>query len=148
VAPVTREAGSGLPPPSPFVPASEGPPDPRTALPSIPAGPEVLPRPALVVQAVYEFAARHPEVLRYMPCFCGCEHLGHRSNHDCFVAQRDRDGRVTWDVHGTSCGLCIDIARDAMRLHAAGKPLAEIRVEIESAYGRRRADRTPTMPVP
>ena len=30
-------------------------------------------RPAGVVRTVYEFAARHPEVLHYVPCFCGCE---------------------------------------------------------------------------
>jgi hypothetical protein len=24
-----------------------------------------------VVQQVYEFAARHPEVLQYVPCYCG-----------------------------------------------------------------------------
>jgi hypothetical protein len=59
-----------------------------------------LPRPAVAVQAAYEFAARHPEVLGQLPCFCGCDKLGHRSNHDCFVAARDAGERVTWDAHG------------------------------------------------
>jgi hypothetical protein len=53
------------------------------------------------VRAVYEFAARHPEVLSYVPCFCGCESAGHKHNADCFVAGRTSDGTVTsWDYHG------------------------------------------------
>ncbi len=69
-------------------------------LPPLPPG-LALAGPAQVVSAVYEFAARHPEVLRYVPCFCGCEQDGHRANEDCFVASRDSEGRVTaWDRHG------------------------------------------------
>src|SRR5437899_2009662 len=36
-----------------------------------------MPRSAEVVAAAYKFAAEHPEVLSYIPCFCGCEHSGH-----------------------------------------------------------------------
>lgn len=127
--------------------AADGLPDPRTELPALPPVPYALPRPFAVVLAAYEFAARHPEVLRSMPCFCGCEHIKHGSNHDCFVSARDREGRVTWDAHGASCGLCIDVARDAMRLYAAGRPLVEIRAEIERTHGSRSSNRTPTAPV-
>lgn len=56
-------------------------------------------RPREAVRAAYEFAARHPEILSYIPCFCGCQRKGHRSNHDCFVASRDEQGHVTWDAH-------------------------------------------------
>ena len=44
----------------------------------------------------YLFAAKHPEVLRYMPCYCGCEHpsTAHESNYDCFVDIIDRTGRL------------------------------------------------------
>lgn len=58
------------------------------------------PRPPDVVQAVYRFAAQHPEVMRYVPCYCGCEHSGHRDNEDCFVSARAADGQVTWNTHG------------------------------------------------
>jgi hypothetical protein len=46
-----------------------------------------------IVEA-YVFAARHPEVLQYMPCYCGCERETppHRSNYDCFVNSIDRTG--------------------------------------------------------
>jgi hypothetical protein len=54
-----------------------------------------------VVEAVYRFAAEHPEVLSHIPCFCGCENRGHKHNDDCFVSGRDEHGRVTdWEPHG------------------------------------------------
>jgi hypothetical protein len=52
------------------------------------------------VRELYEFAARRPDVLRYMPCFCGCWREGHRSNYDCFVDEVHRDGRVDIDRMG------------------------------------------------
>ena len=48
---------------------------PLPALPRVSFDP---PLPMAEVQQVYEFAARHPEVLQYMPCYCGCERLGTR----------------------------------------------------------------------
>ncbi|HVD93062.1 MAG TPA: PCYCGC motif-containing (lipo)protein, partial [Vicinamibacterales bacterium] len=47
-------------------------------LPPLPVTPFPAARPMEVVRAVYTFAARHPEVLSKMPCFCGCESRGHR----------------------------------------------------------------------
>jgi hypothetical protein len=56
-----------------------------------------------VVRAVHMFAAQHPDVLRYMPCFCGCQRGGHKGNDDCFVAGRDSAGKVkAWDTHGVT----------------------------------------------
>lgn len=101
----------GLPPPSTTIRAAPRPPrteapraTPTThapaALPPLPAMPAVPPRPPAVVRAAYRFAAEHPEVLERMPCFCGCERRGHRSNHDCFIAGRDVHGEPIWDRHG------------------------------------------------
>jgi hypothetical protein len=78
-------------------------PHPQENLPPLPfdAGPPA--RPAEVVRAVYKFAAEHPEVLGYTPCYCGCEREGHRGNDDCFVAKRNTAGDVTeWDPHGVT----------------------------------------------
>jgi hypothetical protein len=55
----------------------------------------------------YVFAAKHPEVLRYMPCYCGCEHprSAHENNYDCFIDIIDRTGalpRVSPDPMGFS----------------------------------------------
>lgn len=48
------------------------------------------------VREAYVFAAKHPEVLRYMPCYCGCEDpsFAHENNYDCFVDAIDRTGAV------------------------------------------------------
>lgn len=58
-------------------------------------------RPAGITRAVYDFASQHPEVLKYVPCYCGCEADGHPHNESCFVKARDGKGNVTqWDMHG------------------------------------------------
>ena len=104
-------------------------------LPPLPAGLNNAPRPPAVVRAVYEFAARHPEVLKYVPCFCGCERGGHKDNADCFVAGRDKAGKVTaWESHGMVCEICIDVGETAMRMHNSGASTAEIRQAVEQKY--------------
>jgi Protein of unknown function with PCYCGC motif len=71
------------------------------ALPPLPAVNFVPPRPTDTVRAVFQFAALHPEVLHHIPCFCGCQNLGHRHNDDCFVKSRDAKGVPTeWEAHG------------------------------------------------
>jgi uncharacterized protein with PCYCGC motif len=70
-------------------------------IPPLPTVPYPLARPPEVVHAVFAFAARHPEVLNHIPCFCGCQARGHKDNDDCFVAERDAHGRPTkWEPHG------------------------------------------------
>jgi hypothetical protein len=115
---------------------------PLLPLPSISFEPS---RPMAVIQQVYEFAARHPEVLQYVPCYCGCERDGHNGNHDCFVKKRAANGRVAeWDAHGIGCTICIDVARDAMTLSGAGATAAQIRAAIDLKYGSRYPSATPT----
>jgi hypothetical protein len=125
--------------------------DPRVLaadLPLLPPGVERAPRPVDVVRATYEFAARHPEVLSYVPCFCGCERGGHRGNHDCFVAGRDADGNVTnWDAHGVGCTICIDVAYDALQMFNSGATVADIRAAIDRKYDYPGGPKTPT-PMP
>ena len=62
-----------------------------------------------IVRAVYVFAAKHPEVLSYVPCFCGCETRGHKHNDDCFVAARDAQGKP--DRVGTARRWLSDLPR-------------------------------------
>ena len=79
----TSEDLAGLPmPPLPYVPQTAGPVD--------------------LMRQAYVFAARNPDVLSYVPCYCGCGMSdGHQSNVDCFVESRAPNGAVTeWDVHG------------------------------------------------
>src|SRR5476649_1634520 len=117
-------------------------------LPPLPAGLNTAARPAAIVRTVYEFAARHPEVLHYVPCFCGCERGGHKDNEDCFVASRDKAGKVTaWESHGMVCEICIDVAQQAMQMHNSGASIAEIRTAVEAKYAAMSQERhthTPT----
>ena len=113
-------------------------------LPPIPYEGYPSPRPMPVTQAAYEFAARHPEVLQYVPCYCGCERAGHGGNHDCFVHSRDAQGKVTWDSHGYGCAICIDVAYSAMQMHNSGASASQIRTAIDQKYGARYPNATPT----
>ena len=122
---VACDQNTGAPPATQT--ASVPPPPPQTMvqiapdLPPLPPGINASARPPEVTKAVYEFAARHPEVLKYMPCFCGCERMGHKGNDDCFVAGRDAQGKVKdWEYHGMGCEICIDIGQQAMQMHNAG----------------------------
>jgi Protein of unknown function with PCYCGC motif len=114
-------------------------------LPALPRVSYAPPRPMPVVQQVYEFAARHPEVLQYVPCYCGCERAGHNGNHDCFVKSRTANGAVSeWDAHGMGCTICIDVARDAMTLFNSGSSVTQIRTLIDQKYGSHFPSSTPT----
>ena len=114
-------------------------------LPPLPRVSYEPPRPQAYVQQVYEFAARHPEVLQYVPCYCGCEREGHTANHSCFVKSRAADGRVTeWDSHGMGCIICMDVAHDAMTLFNAGSRTAAIREAIDKKYASHFPSSTPT----
>ena len=50
------------------------------------------------IQELYRYAAANREVLRYMPCFCGCVNAGHASNFDCYIREVLPDGRVRIDT--------------------------------------------------
>jgi hypothetical protein len=114
-------------------------------LPALPRVSFEPPRSMAVIQQVYEFAARHPEVLQHVPCYCGCERIGHNGNHDCFIKSRAASGRVSeWDSHGIGCTICIDVARDAMTLFNTGAKPAAIRAAIDTKYGSRFPSSTPT----
>lgn len=52
------------------------------------------------IRDAYLFALEHPEVLRYVPCYCGCEEVGHESNLDCFIDEVRPDGMVFIDEMG------------------------------------------------
>lgn len=131
-------------------PAAQASPDSVIAsdLPPLPPGIDVAARPAQVVKAAYEFAARHPDVLEYIPCFCGCERGGHRGNEDCFVKRRDSAGRVSaWEPHGMACEICVDVATMAMELHNSGASTWQIRQAIEHRFASPDLGHTPT-PMP
>ena len=107
----------------------------NAAMPPLPLVPNMVPRAPEVIREAYMFAAQRPDVLEYVPCFCGCETAGHKRNADCFVASRNTDGSVReWDTHGMACTICIDVARDAMQLRASGASTDDIRSAVDNKY--------------
>jgi Protein of unknown function with PCYCGC motif len=98
--PPAAAAAAPAPPIDDVPPAAKFGPHTQAQLPPLPFDPAPA-RPFEVVRAAYTFAAEHPEILGYVPCYCGCERSGHRGNDDCFVAARDANGDVIqWEPHG------------------------------------------------
>ena len=137
--PSTAKAAGATPVVTPHKPAPPG------TLPPIPRVNFTPSAPMAVVERVYEFAARHPEVLQYMPCYCGCERVGHGGNHDCFVKRRAANGRIAeWDPHGIGCAVCLNVGYRAMTLFNQKKSVVEIRAVIDKEFGARYPSATPT----
>jgi hypothetical protein len=53
-------------------------------------------KPSTVPQ-LYKLAYANQDVLKYMPCFCGCVNTGHKSNQDCYIKDARKNGAVVWD---------------------------------------------------
>ena len=91
-------------------------------------------RPLEHVREAYAFAARRPDILRYIPCYCGCNRFGHANNEDCYV-RRHTEGRIpSWNSHGVTCGVCVDVTRDVAGMVTEQKSLEEVRRTIDAKY--------------
>lgn len=82
----------------------------------------------------YAFALARPEVLQWLPCYCGCGGMGHRSNLDCFFVRRE-SGQIAFEQHGSFCDICVDTANLAARLLAEGRTITEIRAAVDQTFG-------------
>lgn len=91
-------------------------------------------RPLEEIRATYAFAARRPDVLRSMPCYCGCKRQGHESNEACYVRSRSTAGVPRWTDHAITCGMCIDITHDAIVMTTDHESVDAIRRAIETKY--------------
>lgn len=78
----------------------EPPPGGLAARPERGAWPVAYQRARQEVQQAYAYAATYYDVLRFIPCYCGCVSDGHRSNYDCYVREKRADGWVVLDTHG------------------------------------------------
>ena len=90
----------------------------------------------VAVQQAYQFAAANPDVVRQLPCYCGCGAIGHTSNYACCIAGADASGRRKYDSHALGCSICVDITQDAIRLTRQGKSPAEIRAYVDQTYSK------------
>ena len=76
-------------------------------------------------KAAYAAAREIPEVLDGLYCHCDCgERDKMRSLLSCFETRMP-----------TSCGICREEARMALRLHREGRSLEEIRAAVDRRYG-------------
>jgi hypothetical protein len=91
-------------------------------------------RPIATIREAYAFAVRRPDVLQYMPCYCGCEREGHKSNHSCFLQEGSTKANPQWDSHGYTCPICLDVAHEASQRTAAGESPQAIRTAIAAKY--------------
>jgi len=88
------------------------------------------------VQMAYQYAMDRPDVMMWMPCYCGCgEHSGHKSAKNCFIKETSTATNVQFDEHGANCEMCVGIALDTKRMQEEGRSLSEIRTYIDETYG-------------
>lgn len=91
---------------------------------------------ATPIREAYQFAVANKPILEHIPCYCGCDKMGHTSNYDCYVAPDDSESRRSYDLHAVNCAVCINITHDVMRMTQAGQPLAPIRTFIDQTYSK------------
>jgi hypothetical protein len=97
------------------------------------------------VKRLYEFQITNGELMRYIPCFCGCgQNSGHHSNRDCYVERVNDDGSVVLDTMAPTWGICLGVTRDVMRMLGEGKSRRAIRAAIDQSYADRIEFATPT----
>jgi hypothetical protein len=82
-------------------------------------------------EAAYHYAINHPDIIKWMPCYCGCEAMGHSSNLACYVQP---DG-ATFEEHASFCDICVEITLKTKELVEQGMPLPQIRQVIDQTWG-------------
>ena len=97
-------------------------------------------RPAYVranaaTEEAYAFAIQHPQIVGWMPCFCGCEAMDHGSNLDCYFKHGQPGDKPVFEEHASFCEICVDITLKTKQLDAEGKSLREIRQIIDQTFG-------------
>ena len=97
-------------------------------------------RPAFVradarTEEAYSFAIQHPQIVQWMPCYCGCEAMGHGSNLDCYFKHGQPGDKPLFEEHASFCEICVDITLTTKQLNAQGKSLHEIRQVIDQTFG-------------
>lgn len=97
----------------------------------------------VAVREAYQFNVANPDIMKNIPCYCGCGGIGHTSNYDCYVSNVDADGKITFDNHSLGCSICVDITQDVMRLLKDGKSPEEVRATIDAIYSRYGPPTTP-----
>jgi hypothetical protein len=86
-------------------------------------------------EAAYSFALNHPGVIEWMPCYCGCVKLDHRSNLDCYLKPPTAGKATEFEQHASFCGICVQTTLLAQQMSEQGKSLHEIRQAVDQQFG-------------
>jgi len=98
-------------------------------------------------ESAYAYAMRSWNVIQWMPCYCGCDAMGHGSNLDCYFKPMTRgSSRLTFEEHASFCDICVDITLTARKLAGEGKSLREIRQAVDRTYGSSGPGTTTALP--
>jgi hypothetical protein len=81
-------------------PAASSPPGNTLELAPASALPGEIRRLPRDVQEAYRFALANPDILDKIPCYCGCNQIGHLNNRMCYVRSETAGGGVLFDSHG------------------------------------------------
>jgi hypothetical protein len=97
-------------------------------------------RPAFVTgdratEEAYAYALYHPQVIQWMPCYCGCVGMGHRSNLDCYLKPDLMGGKTVFEEHASYCDVCVKTTLLAKQMYSQGKSLREIRQAVDRTFG-------------
>ena len=88
------------------------------------------------VQMAYQFTMDRPDIMMWMPCYCGCGgHSGHKSAKNCFIKESSTATDIQFDEHGAGCQMCVTIALDTKTMTEEGRSLKEIRTYIDDKFG-------------
>jgi hypothetical protein len=90
----------------------------------------------VTVQTAYQFNAANPDIMKNIPCYCGCGTIGHTSNYDCYVSSVDDTGNIAFDNHALGCSICVDITQDVMRMLQDGKNPQDARAYVDATYAK------------
>lgn len=98
------------------------------------ARPEYVASATQRTQAAYAFSLARPDLLRFLPCYCGCVAMEHDSNLDCFI-KPGGGSPVAFEEHASFCDICVDIALKAQDMLAKGNTLIQMRAAVDSEFG-------------
>ncbi len=85
-------------------------------------------------EEAYAYAMYHSKVIEWMPCYCGCGGMGHRSNLDCYF-KAEPGGQIVFEEHASYCDICVDTTLLARKMVAEGRTLREIRDAVDQTFG-------------
>jgi len=95
-------------------------------------------------EEAYAFAVARPDIVEWMPCYCGCAAMDHRSNLECFLKRREVGAAIAFEEHASYCDICVQTALMAKQMFGQGASLAQMRAAVDAEFGASGAPGTPT----